>query len=71
MWLCTSRQSLTRIGRLMAPVSFSNVKGSSSANSKVLKEVMPAYERGGIELMCDPLVNAGVSRYPEKRVQNG
>ena len=44
--------------------------GIPSANTMVLKELMSAFERGGIEFSGDPVVNPGVTLNLEKRVQS-
>ena len=43
--------------------------GIPSANTKALKELMSALERGGIEFSRDPVVNPGVTLNLEKQVQ--
>lgn len=43
-------------------------KGIPSANTKLLKELMSALERGGIEFSGDPLVNPGVTLNLERQV---
>jgi transcriptional regulator with XRE-family HTH domain len=43
--------------------------GIPSANTKVLKELMSALERGGIEFSGDPLVNPSVTLNIKKRAQ--
>ncbi len=45
-------------------------RGIPSANTKVLKELMSALERGGIEFSGDPLINPGVTLNLENRVQS-
>ena len=45
-------------------------KGIPSANTRVLKELMSALEREGIEFSGDPLINPGVTLKLEKQVQS-
>jgi len=45
--------------------------GIPSANTKVLKTLMSALERGGIEFSGDPVVNPGVTLNLEKQAQFG